>query len=140
MDEARVVLNVKEGIIELQGPVDFVRRYLDTYQPAIKGLQGLPRDTAMRPRKTRALSRKRKGVAATTEKTVRPSCIGTIRSYLKTGFLDEPRSTSEVRQHLSETGLTCNDNAVRTSLSRLALAGLLNKVREGRSIRYQRRL
>jgi hypothetical protein len=35
MDEARVVINLKEGIIELEGPVDFVRHYLDMYQSAI---------------------------------------------------------------------------------------------------------
>ncbi len=36
MDEARVVINLKEGVIEIQGPVDFVRHYFDLYQPAIK--------------------------------------------------------------------------------------------------------
>jgi hypothetical protein len=35
MDEARVVINLKEGIIELEGPVDFVRHYLDMYQSTI---------------------------------------------------------------------------------------------------------
>jgi hypothetical protein len=46
MDEAKVVINVKEGIIELQGAVGFVRHYLDTYRSAIKGSQGLPKDAA----------------------------------------------------------------------------------------------
>ena len=35
MGETKVVINPKEGIIGLQGPVDFVRHYLDAYQPAI---------------------------------------------------------------------------------------------------------
>ena len=35
MDETKVVINPKEGIIGLQCPVDLVRYYLDAYQPAI---------------------------------------------------------------------------------------------------------
>ena len=36
MSEARVVIDLKEGVIELEGPVDFVRHYLEIYQPAVK--------------------------------------------------------------------------------------------------------
>jgi len=141
MDEARVVINLKEGIIELQGPVDFVRHYLDTYQPAIKGLQSLPKDVAVSPEKAKALPRKRKAAPGTkAEKRKRASCTGTIRSDLEAGFFDEPRSTGEVKQRLSEAGFTFTDNGVRASLSRLSLAGLLDTARKGRSVRYQRRV
>lgn len=140
MDEARVVINLEEGIIELQGPVEFVRRYLDMYQPAIKGLQGLPRGVAVGPEKTKALPRKRKAQpGAKAEKEKPASCTGSIRSNLEAGFFDEPRSTGEVKQRLSEAGLTCTDNAIRTSLMRLSRAGLLDRVSKGRSGRYQRR-
>ncbi len=141
MDEARVVMNLKEGVIELQGPVDFVRHYLDTYQAAIKELQGLSKDTVRSPQKAKALPQKRKGVPGNkAEKTARSSCTGSIRSYLEAGFFDEPCSTDEVKQRLNETGLTCADNAVRTSLRRLSLAGLLNRVAKGKSVRYQWRV
>ncbi len=136
-----MVINLKEGIIELQGPVDFVRHYLDTYQFAIKELQGLPKDIAVSPGKAKALPRKRKeapGIKA--GKRQRGSCTGAIRSYLEAGFFDEPRSTSEVKQRLSEAGLTFTDNGVRASLGRLSLAGLLDTARKGRSVRYQRRV
>ena len=141
MDEAKVVIKLKEGIIELQGPVDFVRHYLDTYQPAIKGLQSLPKDVAVSPEKAKALPRKRKAAPGTkAEKRKHASCTGTIRSDLEAGFFDEPRSTGEVKQRLSEAGLTFTDNGVRASLSRLSLAGLLDTARKGRSVRYQRRV
>jgi len=58
---------------------------------------------------------------------------------LEAGFFDEPRSTGEVKQRLSEVGLTFTDTGVRASLRRLSLAGLLDTVRKGRSVRYQRR-
>ena len=60
MDEARVVINLKEGIIELQGPVDFVRHYLDTYQPAIKGLQSLPKDVCSKPGESKGFAPEKK--------------------------------------------------------------------------------
>ena len=138
MDDARVVINLKEGIIELQGPVDFVQHYLDIYQPAIKGLQ--PQNVAAKPEKAKALPRKRKAAPSTeAKKGKRASCMGTIRSDLEAGFFDEPRSAGDVKQRLSEAGLTFTDNGVRASLRRLSLAGLLDTVREGRSVRYQRR-
>ena len=140
MDEARVVINLKEGIIEVQGPVDFVRYCLDMYEPTIKGLQGLPQDAAVRPEKAKSLPRRRK--AATIIKPrrgIRASGIGAIRSDLEAGFFDEPRSTGEIRRRLSEAGLTFTDSGVRANLRRLTLDGLLDTVRKGRSVRFQRR-
>jgi len=140
MDEARVVINLKEGIIELQGPVDFVRHYLDTYQPAIKGLQSLPKDVAVSPEKAKALPRKRKPAPGTKaeKKGKRASCTVAIRSDLEAGFFDEPRSTGEVKQRLSETGFTFTDSNVRNSLRRLARSGALGTSGKGTSLRYQR--
>ena len=51
MEEARVVIDLKEGVIELQGPVDFVRHYLEIYQRSIKGLQVSPGKAAAGPEK-----------------------------------------------------------------------------------------
>ncbi len=140
MDEARVVINLKEGIVELQGPVDFVRHCLDMYRPTIQGLQGLPQDAAARREKAKSLPRGRKVAARTkARKGKRGSCIGAIRSDLEAGFFDEPRSTTQIKQRLSEAGLTFTENGVRANLRRLSLAGLLETVRKGRSVRYHRR-
>lgn len=142
MDEAKVVINLKEGIIELQGPVDFVRHYLDRYQHAIKELESLPTESkAVSPEKTRVAPRKIKvAPRKKAEKGKRASCTGSIRSDLEAGFFDEPRSTNDVKQRLSEAGLTFTDNGIRASLRRLSLDGALDIVREGRAVRYQRRI
>ncbi len=142
MDEARVVMNLKEGIIELQGPVDFVRHYLDTYQLAIKGLQNLPKDVAVSEQKAKASPLKRKEVPRSKAgETKRATGAGAIRGYLQEGFFDESRSTREVKQRLNEMGLTRTGNAVRASLGKLSADGLLDRVANGkRSVRYQRRV
>ncbi len=141
MDEARVVMNLKEGIIELQGPVDFVRHYLDTYQLTIKGLQNLPKDIAVSEQKAKASPRKRKEVPRSKAgETKRATGAGAIRGYLQEGFFDEPRSTREVKQRLNDAGLARTSNAIRITLEKLSVAGLLDRVTKGRSVRFQRPL
>jgi hypothetical protein len=139
MDEAKVVINLKEGIIELQGPVDFVRHYLDAYQPAITGLQSLPKDIAVSPEKAKAVPRKRKAARATkAKKGKRIPCTRAIRSDLEADFFDEPRSTGEIKQRLSETGFTFTDSNVRSSLMRLVKVGTLVTMGRGVTLRYRR--
>jgi len=100
------------------------------YQSAI---QGLPKDISVRK------ARKRKVVPGTKAgKEKRLSCTGAIRSYLEAGFFDEPRSTAEVKQRLSEAGLNFTDNNIRASLRRLAKSGSLGMTGRGRSIHYRR--
>jgi len=140
MDEARVVINLKEGIVELQGPPDFVRHCLDIYQPTIKGIQGLPQDTVERPEMARRLPEKRKAAAVIKpHRGKRGSGIGTLRSDLEAGFFDEPRSTDEIKRRLSDSGVSITDSGVRANLRKLKLDGLLDTVRKGRSVLFQRR-
>ena len=140
MDEARVVINIKKGVIELEGPVDFVRHYLDTYQFAIKELQGLPKGPVVSPQKAKALPREKKGARGTKAgKRERRSCAAAIRSYLEEGFFDEPRSTGEVKQHLSEMGVICTDGAITASLRRMSMSGSLDTTgTAGRALCYHR--
>lgn len=140
MDEARVVINLKEGIVELQGPADFVQHCLDMYGPGITGLLGLPQDAAAAPETARVLPRKRRATAVIKPRGLkRATVMGTIRSNLEAGFFDKPRSTGEIKQRLSDAGLTFTDSGVRANLRRLTLDGLLDAVKKGRSVRFQRR-
>ena len=140
MDEAKVVINLKEGIIEVEGPVDFVRHCLDMYGPGIRGLLGLPQDVAVGPEKAKPLPAKAKAAAVIKPRRgKRASVMGTIRSDLEAGFFDEPRSTGEIKRRLSDAGLTFTDSGVRANLRRLTLDRLMNTLRKGRSVRFQRR-
>jgi hypothetical protein len=133
MDEARAIINVKEGTIELQGPVDFVRFYLNRYQPAItvnqavtKGNEELPVITEPSPEKK---------PAAPIE---RSTCIGAIRGFITSGFFNQRRSFADVRKHLSEGGFVCREKTIRAGLSRLAKTDVLNTIGKGRGLRYTR--
>jgi hypothetical protein len=138
MDEAKAIINVKEGIIELQGPVDFVRHYLDRYQSAIKELQGLTTLGEAAKEKIEPAPEKESVATVIRAEKGRLTCIGSIRDNIKSGFFNERRSVADVKKHLNEGELLCGDKAVRAGLTRLAKTGILNKTGEGRGLRYSR--
>jgi len=140
MEDAKVVINLKEGMIEMEGPADFVQRCLDMYGPGIRGLLGLPQDTAAAPKKAGDVPRKRKTAAVATPRRGRAATVmATIRDDLESGFFDKPRSIADIKQRLSEAGRTFTDGGVRANLRKLTQDGLLNAVKKGRSVRFQRR-
>jgi hypothetical protein len=138
VDDARAVINLKEGTIELHGPVDFVRHYLDIYQSVIRGSQGLPKSVAA-PGTAEAPSRRGRGRLSTRARKVkRGSCLAAVRRQLKAGFFDESRSMSDLRQRLNEVGLSCTDRAIRAGLRKLSETGALERAGRGRAMRYHR--
>lgn len=132
MDEAKAIINIKEGIIELQGPVDFVRQYLDRYQSAIKGLPKNVKDVPVKVPKAPVAK------VAKIAKIKRVTCIGAIRSYIQLEYFNELRSLSDVRKHLGEDKFEFNERAVRSGLTRLAKLGTLSVTGKGRGKRYSR--
>ncbi len=140
MEDAKVVINLKEGIIQVEGPADFVRHCLDMYGPGIRGLLGLPQDAPVSTEKAKPLGQARKTAAITKPRRGRPATVmATIRNDLEAGFFDKPRSTAEIKRQISDVGLTFTDGGVRANLRKLTQDGLLNAVKKGRSVRFQRR-
>jgi len=138
MEDAKVVINLKEGIIEIEGPADFVKHCLDMYGPGIRGLLGLPQDAAAAPEKAGGVPRKRTAAVAKPRRGRRVTVMATIRDDLETGFFDRPRSAAEIKQQLSDAGLAFTDTGVRANLRKLTRDGLLDAVKKGRSVRFRR--
>lgn len=136
MDLAKAVINVKEGIIQLEGPVEFVKCYLDVYRSTISGIPGATGGAATAPAKEVPARSKRP--ARKPRGRRRATCVNVIRKEIKNGWFAELRSVKEIQQRVTDTGMTCTDGAVRMNLKRLSDRGLLSPVKEGRSIRYQR--
>jgi len=140
MEDAKVLINLKEGIIEMEGPADFVRHCLDMYKDGIGKVLGLPQDTTAVPERARRVSQKRTPAVVAKPRTRKPATVmATMRDDLEAGFFDKPRSTAEIKQRVTEAGLTFTDTGVRANLRKLTQDGLLNAVKKGRSVKFKRR-
>ncbi|MBI2854812.1 MAG: hypothetical protein HYX87_07845 [Chloroflexi bacterium] len=134
MDQAKAVINLKEGNFQLEGPVDFVREYLERFAAA-KGLQSVPQELQIIPAK---------GVTKDTGKAVRRayrrrrrvSSVGAIQAALNAGFLSQAKSAREINQHLAEKGRSYSPQTIRIGLRKLIDRGLLSKTSAGRGTRY----
>ena len=130
MDQAKAVIKLNEGIIELEGPVEFVERHLERYGAAIKGLPAMePQRAASPPRDVKARGKARGG---------QRSCTRAIRAEVKAGFFDEPRSTRVVKERLTEKGVSCSSGLLRTSLKKIVDEGRLSPTGRGRARVYSR--
>lgn len=136
MDQAKAVINVKEGIIQLEGPVEFVKRYLDLYRSRITGVADAGESSLAAPAKEVPTRSRRSAQKPKSRR--RATCVGVIRKEIKKGFFAEPRSVKDIQQRVTETGVTCTDGAVRMNLKRLSDRGLLEPIKEARSISYRR--
>ncbi len=136
MDQAKAIINLKEGIIQLEGPVEFVREYLSIYGSAIKGLQEIPKETEAAPKEKTV-----RGKAKTTRVRAavkRVSCVDAVRAEVEAGFFTEPRSAQEVRRLLSDKKQAYSNNSITIALKKLVESGLLTRLGVGRATRYQR--
>jgi len=130
MDQAKAVINLNEGIIQLEGPVEFVQRYLETYAPAMKGLSTPEPEEGTPAQKLAGRSRPKGG---------RRSCTRAIRAEIKAGFFDKPRSTQAVRERLKEKGVACSSGVLRTSLRKAVAGARLGTSGRGRGLVYSRK-
>jgi len=131
MDQAKAIINLHEGIIQLEGPVEFVQRYLEMYAPAVKGAPTPGPQTQAPGKKAKAGGRSRGG---------RGSCARAVRAEIKAGFFDEPRTTKAVRERLAEKGIVCSSGALRATLKETVDKGRLQTSGRGRGIAYGRNL
>ena len=130
MDQAKAVINLNEGVIQLEGPVEFVQRYLEKYAPAIKGLPPAEPQAGTEGKAVRSQGRPRGG---------QRSCTRAIRAEIKSGFFDEPKRSGAVRERLAEKGVACSIGLLRASLRKAVEEGRLGTTGKGRGLVYSRK-
>ncbi len=130
MDQAKAIINLNEGIIQLEGPLEFVQRYLERYAPAMKGLSTSKSEAGTSGRRVEARGRPGGG---------RRSCTRAIRAEIKAGFFDKARSTQAVRERLKEKRVACSIGTLRTSLRKAVEEKRLGTGGRGRGLVYSRK-
>ena len=131
MDQAKAIINIKEGLVELEGPVGFVERYLERYAPAAKVSPFSQPETAAPAESDTEIPKRARGSQR--------SCTRAIRAEVKAGFFDQPRSTRLVRERLSEKGAACSIAVLRSSLRRAVKEGRLETTGRARGLVYSRK-
>jgi len=124
MDTVKVTINAKEGIVELEGPLKFVEKYLNLYYPdASKGQSALSPKCELKT-KEEAPKRTRKPKGA-------PSCLGRIRTLISEDYFKEPRTSTEVMNWLKEQKAAIYDSRpVTAALSNLIKSVMLRRSKE----------
>ncbi len=139
MDQAKAIINLKEGVVQLEGPVEFVREYLERF--ATKGQQGMPKGIQVTP-KRKAVKGREKAVPrprrAKRRGRGRIICTDAVRAEVDDGFFNEARATQEIKQHLAEKGLSYSYNSIRLSLKQLVARARLVRSGAGPAVRYRR--
>ncbi len=130
MDQAKAVINLNEGVIQLEGPVGFVQHYLEKYAPAGKGISAPGSRASTAGRQVEARGRLRGG---------QRSCTRAIRAEIKGGFFNEPKATRAVRERLTEKGMACSNGVLRLSLRQAVEEGRLGTTGRRRGLVYSRK-
>ena len=130
MEQAKAVINLNEGVIQLEGPVEFVQRYLEKYAPAAKGPSTREAQVPPSGRQVEVPGRGRGN---------QPSCTRALRAEIKGGFFDQSRSTKAVRERLAEKGVACSSGTLRISLRKAVEEGRLATGGRGRGLVYSRK-
>ena len=135
MDQAKAVINLKEGTIQLEGPVEFVREYLNWF--AQWGTEGMPEGTRSVPKPEAERGKRRTRRHRLGRQTGRSSLADAISSEVESGFFGERRPVREVVQRLAEKGAAYSTNSVRTGLKAFVESGVLTRSGAGKNTRYQ---
>lgn len=134
--DVKALINLKDGTIQLEGPQDFVEKYLDKYHPIIeKGAK-----SASIPEKKEEENEGEKAIqkrTRTAKSKAGPTCGEKIRELINEGFFKEPKTGGQITEHLkSQKGLIYLSKDVAANLKRLFDKGNIKRITEGGVFKY----
>ncbi len=135
MDTVKAVINLKEGTVQLEGPQEFVEKYLDKYDSIVTNWKTV---SPLSPKKEEEGEIEEPIPKRT--RTVRPKtgppCGEKTRELISAGFFKEQRTSTDVQQQLLEKGNRYDVSLVSATLNNLFRAGKLERTGVGRGAKY----
>ena len=131
MDIVKATINIKDGLIQLEGPQEFVEKYLELYRPNATKWQ-----SDVSPK----VEAKKKEEAPKRTRIVRPKAgppkSEKIIELISEGFFKEQRTTADVRERLLEKGVRYESGLTSATLNNLFNSGKLERTGAGRGAKY----
>ncbi len=133
MDTAKAIINLKEGSIQLEGPQEFVEKYLDQYKQLIVSLPIAHKTskTADTVETVKDKTPKRKPRTRTG-----PGCTEEMQKLLDEGYFKEVRIRADVQNELLSRGNRFESKEVSAVLNNLFKAGKLKRTGAGKNAKY----
>ena len=139
MNTVKASISVGEASIQLEGPQEFVGKYLDQYQPLVLKWHELPTSRVKEAKASETKSKEAEAPKKTRggKPKVGPSCGDRIRTLIDENYFTEPRTCSEVTKWLKDQkSITYGDNQVAASLSSIIKSGKLRRFTEAGKYNY----
>lgn len=127
--EARVFIDLKEGVIELEGPIDFVEKYMAKYAP-----NGAAQAVAEQPAVKRGPGRPPKAGRPVKKRKV--SCDKIVGGLISADFFSQARGFGVIKTEVVNVAPGCSDNKIRKALKNAITAGKLTASGAGRGMKY----
>ncbi len=138
METVKAVINIGEVVIQLEGPREFVEKYLDQYQVIIEKELTLP--SAPRRNSKEVEVETTKEPAPKRTRTVRPkagpACGEKINELINEGFFKDQRTREDVQKQLLEKGVRYDSSLISATLNNLFNGGKIEKTGVGRNAKY----
>jgi hypothetical protein len=133
MDIVKATINTKDGLIQLEGPQDFVEKYLDQYKQLIVSLQTAPKTskTADTAEKEKDKIPKRKPRTKTG-----PTCTQKVQELLDEGYFKQPKTRADVQNELLNRGTRFESSKVSAVLNNFFKLVKLKKTGIGTNAQY----
>jgi len=138
MDVVKAVINLREGVLELEGPQEFVERYLDQYQPIIeKGFTStsIPHVTSKETKVEKAEKPAPKRTR-TTKSKAGPTCTQKVQELLNEGYFKQPKTRADVQSEILNRGVRFESKEVSAVLNNFFNGGKLKRTGTGTQAQY----
>ncbi|HEY54806.1 MAG TPA: hypothetical protein G4N91_00795 [Dehalococcoidia bacterium] len=133
MDTVKAVISIGEASIQLEGPQEFVEKYLDQYKQLIASPPTAPKTskTAETTEKEKAKTLKRKPGTKTG-----PTCTQKLRELLDEGYFKQPKTRKDVQGELLKRGSRFSSSEVSSRLINFFNGGELKRTGTGTNAQY----
>ena len=138
MEIVKAVISIGEVTIQLEGPREFVERYLDQYQSIIeKGLSST--STSRRTSKETEVEKAEKAAPKRT-RTVKskagPTATSKIQELIDESYFKEPKTRVDVQEELLKRGVRYESSIISAVLNNLFKGNKLLKTGVGNKAKY----